>query len=249
MKKRILFLSLILCSILHAQYFQMGIGLSGTNTIYSKGNGIYLEKNATTENPWGIGLEISVEYHFNPNWAIRSGIGVQQKSYRFELDNLTFPNFSQAGAYFINPKIHSNQIPILLSYNRELKNGSTLDLQFGPVFSYDVTHRIESGSKSFGEYTGPDTAIFVAYDFPKNLDNTFAMTAFVGVAYTTIKDQKRQHQIRLSYEYGLYTSVPQSMNLLISDSEYTRAYSAKVEPLLSMIRLTFTMYPDFLNFK
>lgn len=228
----------------HAQSVQIGVNAGITTTIFRKSASSFGNSNFYAIPMPGLTLSAPAFLTISPVFALKTGIGYQQK--RFRVEQRDFDIEGLKGKIYYSVGYNVAELPILLSFRPLNDKKYRLEYSAGCVLTYNSP----SVSSSGASITSSEQTTSVRMDSPlPKWNNTFSPDLYAGISLGKFTNNVRNYQLTLSYQHGLAHLDESGFTTEITSGTTTKKETIEIKPLLSGITFTYTYFPKFLNFK
>ncbi len=241
MKYLIASISLILCFSAQAQNIKFGfkgnLGLSfGGNEF------IFSDQSSYTSIPQiSYGAEFPVYFQLAEVFYLRTGLGIQNKSFNVTLASVDQSNLPVKGLMRVGMNAYAIQLPLISAF--QPKGRDDMMLELGMLFSrYAPLSQTTSGG--FPSLLDNNEVLGVEINGPEpDFEVNYLPEAYVAFSYFLPSKNRVRQQLQLSYEYAL-----RSGNTVVFDGEVLTnngnfPFAASFQPNFSTLKLSYTVFP------
>ncbi|MFK7921199.1 MAG: hypothetical protein AB8H47_04545 [Bacteroidia bacterium] len=231
---------LITVSSAHSQGIQFGfkgnLGLSFVN------NQLISQDQSTYSTPpqLSYGAEFPVYLQLSSAIWLRSGIGIQNKSFRLALNSLSDPDIPVQGLINIRIGAFALQLPLIACLNP--KANENIMIEAGMLFSRHspISQTISGSSPS--DINQTVSGIEINSGAP-NFDVTYTPELYAAFSYFLPSDNGIRQQLQVSFEYGLRQASRFDFEGEVLRPNGNIPFAGSLQASFSTLKFSYTIFP------
>jgi hypothetical protein len=238
--KNLLLALLCLTGGLYAQDIQVGFMPVVNMGVYQHGRSHYNHDDIKGGLTFGGGVWLPVRLAAGSRVALVTGLGWQRKSFK-ATHSIEAPGVS--GTVRVSRNFSCLELPLIGAYTSGAGN-TRVEYQAGLVMSYNMPTAESMGFTVEGTEPGGSGVWLL----PSNWEKTPSPDVFAGISLVHYREQARRWQMTMAFQYGLLSTSRMNLYADVYSATGARYYLNFLRPALSILSLSFTVWPKWLNF-